>query len=238
MGPPVVVAAEPFPQTRPQRVHGGVLEQIDLLVFHAPPQPLDEDVVHPAPAAVHAVLDAETGQFPGPFGEGELAALIGVEDLGNATGGGQGVFQGFQAEAGFHGVGNGPAQHLARCPVHHRAQVVVAAGHRHVGDVGAPDLIGPGDRQVPQQVGIFTVAVVRDAGARLAPDRLVADLAEQPLQALAVDFHAVIVPEDGHQAAASQAEIDHVDFVQQALDAEVFGVPGHGLVVHRGPGNA
>src|SRR6478735_12803209 len=85
MGPPVVVAAEPIPQSGPQRVHGGVLEQIDLLVFYAPPQPLDEDVVHPAPAAIHADLDSETEQFPGPFGRGELATLIGVEDLRNAT---------------------------------------------------------------------------------------------------------------------------------------------------------
>ena len=28
--------------------------QIDLLVFHPASEPLDEDVVHPTPAAVHA----------------------------------------------------------------------------------------------------------------------------------------------------------------------------------------
>ena len=79
---------------------------------------------------------------------------------------------------------------------------------------------------MPQQVGILAVAVVRDAGARLAPDRLVADLAAHALQALAVDVHAVIALEDGHQAAASLAGIDHVNLVQQALDSVSSGFSG------------
>ena len=83
---------------------------------------------------------------------------------------------------------------------------------------------------MPQQVGIFAVAVVRDAGARLAPDRLVADLAAQALQALAVDFHAVIALEDGHQTTAAQAGIDHEYFVQPPLDADVFLALGHRLI--------
>lgn len=145
VGSPVVVAAEPLPQARAQRVHGGVFEQIDPLVFHAPPQPLDEDVVHPAPAPVRADLHAEIQQSAGPLGGGELAALTGVDDPGNATGAGEGIFQGFEAEAGFHGVQNGPAQYLAQMPLHQRTLVGMTAGHRHVGDVGAPDLLGQGD---------------------------------------------------------------------------------------------
>lgn len=52
----------------------------------------------------------------------------------------------------------------------------MASGHGHVGDVGAPYMIGSSDRQGPQQVGIFAVTVVRNAGARLAPNRFVGDL--------------------------------------------------------------
>ena len=74
---------------------GGVSEQIDLLVFHAPPKPLDEDVVHPSPAAVHADFYTEIQQATGPFGGGELAALIGVEDFRDPARGAQGVFQRF-----------------------------------------------------------------------------------------------------------------------------------------------
>ena len=238
VGTPRVVALEPFRQSIAQGVHGGVLEEIDLLVFHAPPQPLDEDVVHPAPTSVHADFNAQIQQLSRPLGRGELAALVGVENFRNVPCGLEGVVESFQAKAGFHGVGYRPAKHLARMPVHHRAQVGVATGHRHVGDVRAPDVVRARDGEVAQQAGILAVAAVRDAGARLAPDRLVADLAPEPLQAFAVDFHAVIARKDGHQAAASQAGIDHVDLVQQPLDADVLRVLQDGLIIHRRAGDA
>jgi hypothetical protein len=159
-----------------------------------------------------------------------LAPLVGVENFRDPTGGGQRVFQSFQTETGFHGIGNGPAQHLPRIPVHHRAQVGVAAGHRHVGDVGAPDLVGSGNLQIPQQVGILAVAVIRNTGARLAPDRFVTHLPPKSLHALAVDVHAVITLEDDRSFTAAKARIDHGYFVQQAFDPDVFRVYGHGLI--------
>ena len=62
----------------------GDLVQIDRLIFLRAPQPLDEDVV-PAPApAVHRDPDAGRLQAPGEGEAGELAALVGVEDLGRA----------------------------------------------------------------------------------------------------------------------------------------------------------
>ena len=60
----------------------GVLRQIDLLIFERAPQPLDEDVIHPAALAVHRDVDPSVRE---PVGEGqacELAPLVGVEDLG------------------------------------------------------------------------------------------------------------------------------------------------------------
>src|SRR3974390_1176870 len=59
--------------------------QIDLLILYRSPEPLDEDVVAPGALAVHADLDAVVGQQTGEGGAGELAALIGVEDLGLAV---------------------------------------------------------------------------------------------------------------------------------------------------------
>ena len=55
--------------------------QIDVLVLDATPQPLDEDVIDPTALAVHADLDAVVGQHLGEVGAGELAALVGIEDL-------------------------------------------------------------------------------------------------------------------------------------------------------------
>ncbi len=64
-----------------------VLEGVDVdaLVFHASPQALDEDVVVTTPAAVHVDLDAMALEDAGEGIAGELAALIGVEDLGRTV---------------------------------------------------------------------------------------------------------------------------------------------------------
>ncbi len=46
-----------------------------------PPEPLEEHVVHPSPLAVHRDLHAGLGEDAGEPRTGELAALVGVEDL-------------------------------------------------------------------------------------------------------------------------------------------------------------
>ena len=190
-----------------------MLEQIDFLVFDRPPKPLDEHLVRPPPAAVHADVYSEVQKASGPLGGGELATLVGVENFRDPAGGGQGVFQSCQTMTGFHGIGNGPTQHLPRIPIHHRAQLGVVAGHRHVGDVGAPDLVGSGHLQIPEQVGIFAVAVVRNPRARLTPDRFGTHLPTEPWHALAVNLHAVIALEDDRSFTAAKARINHGDFI-------------------------
>src|SRR6202163_2976798 len=71
--------------------------QIDLLVFDASPQPLDEHIIPPGPFAVHADGDAVAGEHGGEGRTGELRALVGVEDLRPAVTR-QGVLQGLDAE--------------------------------------------------------------------------------------------------------------------------------------------
>ena len=61
--------------------------QEHALVFQRPPQPLDEDVVHPAPAPIHRDADAGVFQRVGEGEAGELRALIGIEDVGPAEAG-------------------------------------------------------------------------------------------------------------------------------------------------------
>ena len=65
--------------------HSVICVQIDMLVLHALPQPLDERVVHPSPLAVHADLRVVILEHLGEFDAGELAALVGVEDLRRAV---------------------------------------------------------------------------------------------------------------------------------------------------------
>src|SRR4051794_27153693 len=56
--------------------------QIDLLIFHASPQPLDKHVVDPAALAIHADANGIVLEHLSERIGGKLAALIGVEDLG------------------------------------------------------------------------------------------------------------------------------------------------------------
>ena len=54
--------------------------QIDLLVFDALPEPLNEHVVSPATLAVHADGDVVGFECLGKFQAGKLAASIAVHD--------------------------------------------------------------------------------------------------------------------------------------------------------------
>ena len=57
--------------------------QINLFVFDRFPQPLDKYVVAPAAFAVHAYLDSMRCQRVDERRAGELAALVGIHDLGH-----------------------------------------------------------------------------------------------------------------------------------------------------------
>ena len=63
-------------------------------------------------------------------------------------------FSASDAEPGIHGVRQSPGQNVACGPVHDRDQIQEAAAHRNVGDVGAPDMVGPVDCQPLEKVGI------------------------------------------------------------------------------------
>src|SRR5713101_9283120 len=80
---------------------GFVGSQIDLLVFDAAPQPLDEHVVPPGPFAVHADGDAVAGKQTGERRARELRALVGVEDFRPAMTS-ERILQGLDAESRLH----------------------------------------------------------------------------------------------------------------------------------------
>ena len=61
------------------------LVQVDGLVLERTPQALDEDVVHAPAPAVHRDGDPGVVEYGGELHAGELAALVGVEDIGAAV---------------------------------------------------------------------------------------------------------------------------------------------------------
>src|SRR6056297_3851752 len=101
MGTAAVVEAEVAPDPGAGLGHAGVGSQVDLLVFDGSPQALYEDVVAPGALAVHADPDLAGGQHLDEVGGSELAALVGVEDLGRAVTR-QRLFHSFYAEVGLH----------------------------------------------------------------------------------------------------------------------------------------
>ena len=71
-----IVAIEIPPDRGPRLRHALIRVQIDLLVLHRPPEPLDEHVIPPGAFAVHADGDAVRRQNAGEGSTGELRALI------------------------------------------------------------------------------------------------------------------------------------------------------------------
>ncbi len=71
--------------------------EIHLLVLDGLPQPVDEDVVAPAALTVHRDLDVMGLEHRSEGQAGELAALVGVEDL-RCPMAAQGLFQRLDAE--------------------------------------------------------------------------------------------------------------------------------------------
>ena len=96
--------------------------QVNMLVLHRAPESLDKDVVHPSSFAIHADCNVVRLQDAGELFAGELAPLIGVEDLRPAVGC-NGLFKRLGAKVCGHGVRQPPRQNLTRGTVHHRHQI-------------------------------------------------------------------------------------------------------------------
>ena len=77
MWPSAIVELEVAPDRSASLRDAVVGVQIDLLVFDAAPQSLDEHVVAPGALAVHADRNAVAGEHAGEGRPGELRALVG-----------------------------------------------------------------------------------------------------------------------------------------------------------------
>ena len=169
---PLAVVEPQIPADRAACLRHTVIgTQVDLFILDRTPQPLDEHVVAPGPTPIHADPDRVVRQQSGERCAGELAPLVGVEDLRPAMTG-QRLVDRIQAEIDLHGDGHPPGQHPSAEPVHHRSQVHEAMGHRYIGDVHRPGLVRPLDRHPAQQVRKHLVPVCRFGRVRPAIHRL------------------------------------------------------------------
>ena len=86
----------------------------------------------------------------------KLRPLVRVKDF--RLGISQGALQCLDAEGRIQGDRQGPGDHIAAEPVHNGHQIDESLGKPHIGDVRAPDLIGPDDGYSPKEVGVDFVA--------------------------------------------------------------------------------
>ena len=183
VGPLVVVESDPAPDTGLGLRAGFPGVQIDAFVFQGSPKALDEDVVQRPGFAVHGYLGLGPLQSVGPVEGCELRPLIRVHDLGRAELV-DGLVQRRNAELGLQRVRYPPGQNLAGKPLHALRRLKAIAcrpkdGHQieepfahpwpgrrfakqicqegQIGDVGAPDLIGPINPQPALQRGVGLV---------------------------------------------------------------------------------
>ena len=136
-----------------------VTVQINVVILDRSPEPLNHEIV-PTSSGGHANLDLSLAQDSGKAIRGVLPSFVGIENL--RLGMAQGFFEGFEAEGGLKGVGDPPGDHIARKPVHDRYEVQKPPGHRYIGNITAPDLIGPYNLQIAKQIGIFPMLLVWD----------------------------------------------------------------------------
>src|SRR5690606_26719389 len=131
----------------------------------------DKNVVNGSSFAVHTQPYPLGQHRPGKGFRGKLASLIGIDDL-RASVLADSLFQYVPAPFSIHVVGDGPAHDTAAVQVDDRRKVHKSFLHRDVGDVHRPDLVGPGNLKVSEQIGIDLMGLVPPGGMPARHDRL------------------------------------------------------------------
>lgn len=168
--------------------------QVDFLVLHRAPQPLDHDIVAPGAAAVHADGNLFSHQNTGEGLAGELAALVRIENLRFAIAR-QSFLERFHAKVGLQRDRDPVAEDLAAEPVNDSDKIDEALGHGDVADVCRPDLIRLHNRQFAQKIGVDLVPWRRLGGAGAAIDRLDRHLLHQARDMAAANLDALLAQE-------------------------------------------
>jgi hypothetical protein len=99
-----VVPSQVFRHLLLRLLHVGIDVFVHMLVFERAPHPLHEDVVAPRTSSVHRQLAAARQHGLGKLSRCELAALVGVDDLGHAVAP-EGLFDHFFGMTGLQRIG-------------------------------------------------------------------------------------------------------------------------------------
>lgn len=126
----------------------GVIMQVNIFVFHAAPEALDEDIIESPSSTVHADQYLMVLQAPGKVVTGELGPLVGVEH--HRLSAAEGLAQGLHTEPRVQRVGQTPGQNLPAVPIDDRHQVQKPPSHGEIRDVTRPYQVGSVNGHVSQ----------------------------------------------------------------------------------------
>ena len=128
-----------------------VLREIGFLILECPEPPLNLDVVGPAALAIHALADVVFLEESLVLLAGELASLVGVENLRLCYT--ESLPYGGNDHPGVQGIVHLPANNAAAVPVDDGCQINETVLQGDVGDVDGPCLVRLLNIHMLQQVG-------------------------------------------------------------------------------------
>lgn len=226
--PVVVVKREVFLQPSLEVSDILVAVQIDVFILHATPKTLHEDIVQTSTLAVHRDFYTMTLELRSERSTCELRALVCACDLWLRLA--KGLSEHVHAEVRIEGIRESVTNDKAAVPVDHRRQIHEPRFHRHVRNVGAPNLIRPLDHDISKQVRINPVCLVSDGRFGLGINRLQAHQPHQPSDSFAIDFVALCGEPNSHFPSPVERTLC-VLLVDQAHQLQVLGRFLSGLII-------
>ena len=197
---------------------------VELLGLEGLHEALGLGVVEGVARPRHADGDVVVGEALAVGEAGVLHAAVGVMD--EAAPGRlarlERLVEGGHGERRAETAAEGPAHGLAREGVEDHREIGEGAGEMHIGDVGDPDLVGPGRRQPAHQVGhdgdSFRLAGRRDEEGLAAQGQQIV-LAHKPQDFLGI--HGLAPPAQARRhppvAIVFVLEADHLDGVGKRM---------------------
>jgi hypothetical protein len=171
------------------------LIDVDPIIFQSPEESFNPHIVQALTFAVHADPDAVLLEQRAVVWIGELAPLIAVDDFRLVAT--QGALQAVQDERFIKGAGQLVVNDVPAEPIDDDKQIHEAFGHRDIGDVDSPNLVGFRDRQVPEQIGFQELGMLSFAQIRLGKQRVNAHFCHDPPRPLLIDENPMIASQDG-----------------------------------------
>src|SRR5690606_28948234 len=204
--------------------------KINFLILDRAPQPFNKYIVAPTAFAVYADGDVVVFKRLREHLTGKLTALIGVKYV-RFSEQVKRFLQRLQTKIGGHGDRYPPGQHAPTEPVNNRSQIIKTFGHRQIGNIHCPSLIGPIDTDTAQQIGINLMPGAWLGGSGSAVQSLNTHALHQGTHMTTTDIKA-FVPKHIAQHTRTGKRVFQMHFINQAHQLQILVTDRTRQVVH------